>query len=75
MKGQITIEFDEAEDPCLLQTVMRARNFKFALDDFREKLRGMIKYAPDESSYCVSTVEKVRGVFYEILEERGVNYD
>lgn len=80
MKARINFEFDP-DDPLELYSardILNIGGFKRALSSFSEELRQRCKYGKregDPDTLCLDTVEYIKKIFYEIIEEEEVSID
>jgi len=69
---KVTMQFELPEDQQQLEAAMKAFDYKHALFDFAEEIRRRTKHVDD----CKTDWESVSSVFFDIINERGVElYD
>jgi len=69
---KVTMQFELPEDQQQLEAAMKAHNYKYALTDFAEELSRRTKHVDN----CKTDWESVRAVFFDIINDRGVElYD
>ncbi len=67
-----TLEFDLPEENHEHQDALRGSEWKWALTEVADYLRGQIKHA-DNSAEEYRTFERVRERLFGILDDRGLN--
>lgn len=65
------LEFDLPEDDPYFQDAIKAKEYRFALSEFREFLRRKIKYDENMSEEESKIYEAVREYFHECIAECG----
>ena len=68
MKITLTHEFD-FEDQSELKTIVGANDLCCAIYDFEDKLRAMWKYYEPESGLDFETIDKIRDIWNECMED------
>lgn len=76
IKVERIFDLDCSDDRVALDDMMNASEFRAAIQEFDEWLRGIIKYGPSDEKIDMSSADIIRSKFYEILTENRVSlYD
>jgi hypothetical protein len=75
MKAEIKYIFDDDDDiDTKLYMITNASSFYFSLLDLDNELRDLTKYGAEEKGLDEDTLNHVRGMIQQIMDEHGVDF-
>jgi hypothetical protein len=76
MKTKLEYEFKDNEDDSRFYMITNGENFYFALWDLDQELRDIVKHdRSEELGLDADTLDHVRGMIREFMEEHGVDFE